>query len=145
MNYEQLRAEKMAALKSKDTVKNNVITMLLSGMTYLKKEVGRELTEEECLSVIQKELKQVRESLELSKGREDAAAELTAQIAILEGYLPKQMDEAEIKASVRRILAELGLEATVKNKGLIMKNVMAQLKGKADGKLIGKVVNELLS
>ncbi len=145
MNYEQLRAEKMAALKSKDTVKNNVITMLLSGMTYLKKEVGRELTEEECMSVIQKELKQVKESLEMSKGREEVAQDLEKQIAILESYLPKQMDEEDVQAEVKRIIAQLGVEPLVKNKGTIMKNVMAELKGKADGKLIGHVVDGLLN
>ena len=145
MNYEQLRAEKMAALKSKDTVKNNVVTMLLSGMTYLKKEVGRELTDEECMGVIQKELKQVKESLEMSKGREDAVEELQKQIAILEGYLPKQMGEDEVQAKVESIIAQLGVEPIVKNKGAIMKNVMAELKGKADGKLIGRIVDQLLS
>ena len=145
MNYEQLRAEKMAALKSKDTVKNNVITMLLSGMTYLKKEVGRELTEEECMSVIQKELKQVKESLEMSKGREEVAQDLEKQIAILESYLPKQMDEEDVQAEVKRIIAQLGVEPLVKNKGTIIKNVMTELKGKADGKLIGHVVDGLLN
>lgn len=145
MNYEQLRAEKMAALKSKDTVKNNVVTMLLSGMTYLKKEVGRELTEEECMSVIQKELKQVKESLEMSKGREEVAQDLQKQIAILEGYLPKQMGEEEIQAEVSRIITQLGVEPLAKNKGTIMKNVMAELKGKADGKLIGRAVDALLN
>ena len=145
MNYEQLRAEKMAALKSKDTVKNNVVTMLLSGMTYLKKEVGRELTDEECMSVIQKELKQVRDSLEMSKGREDAAEELRKQIAILEGYLPKQMSEEEVKAKVQSIVEQLGVEPIAKNKGAIMKSVMAELKGKADGKMIGRIVDQLLN
>ena len=145
MNYEQLRAEKMAALKSKDTVKNNVVTMLLSGMTYLKKEVGRELTDEECMSVIQKELKQVRESLEMSKGREDAAEELRKQIAILEGYLPKQMSEEEVKAKVQSIVEQLGVEPIAKNKGANMKSVMAELKGKADGKMIGRIVDQLLN
>ena len=145
MNYEQLRAEKMAALKSKDTVKNNVVTMLLSGMTYLKKEVGRELTEEECRSCIQKELKQVKESLEMSNGREDAAEELQKQIAILEGYLPQQMSEEEVQAKVQSIVENLGVEPIVKNKGAIMKNVMAELKGKADGKLIGRIVDQLLN
>ena len=135
----------MAALKSKDTVKNNVVTMLLSGMTYLKKEVGRELTDEECMSVIQKELKQVRESLEMSKGREDAAEELRKQIAILEGYLPKQMSEEEVKAKVQSIVEQLGVEPIAKNKGAIMKSVMAELKGKADGKMIGRIVDQLLN
>lgn len=145
MNYEQLRAEKMKALKEKDTVKNGVITMLLSGMTYMKKEVGRELTDEECLTVIQKELKQVRESLEMAKGREDTVNELKAQITILESYLPAQMSVEEIQGAVKEIIGGLGLELTVKNKGVIMKNVMAQLKGKADGKMIGQAVDALLS
>lgn len=144
MNYEQLRAEKMAALKEKDTLKNTVITMLLSGMTYMKKELGRELTDEECMSVIQKELKQVKESLELSAGREDIAEELRKKIAILENYLPKQLGEEEIKAMVEKIIADSGVEPLLKNKGAIMKAVMAQLKGKADGKLIGKVVDQIL-
>lgn len=145
MNYEQLRAEKMKALKEKDTVKNGVITMLLSGMTYMKKEVGRELTDDECLQVIQKELKQVRESLEMAKGREDTVKELSQQIAILERYLPAQMSAEEVAEKVKNIIAELGVEMVSKNKGVIMKNVMAQLKGKADGKMIGQVVDDLLN
>lgn len=145
MNYEQLRAEKMKALKEKDTVKNGVITMLLSGMTYMKKEVCRELTDDECLQVIQKELKQVRESLEMAKGREDTVKELSQQIAILESYLPAQMSAEEVAEKVKSIIAELGVEMVSKNKGVIMKNVMAQLKGKADGKMIGQVVDDLLN
>ena len=97
------------------------------------------------MSVIQKELKQVRESLEMSKGREDAAEELQKQIAILEGYLPQQMSEEEVQAKVQSIVENLGVEPIVKNKGAIMKNVMAELKGKADGKLIGRIVDQLLN
>ncbi len=137
----RLRADKMAALKEKDTVKNKVITMLLSGLTYKHKELGRDCTEQECLDVIAKELKQQREALELSKGREDKAAEILAEIAILESYLPKQMGAA----AVAEIIAKAGLETTVKNKGMIMKTVMGELKGKADGKVIGAAVDALLS
>ena len=144
MNYDQLRAEKMAALKAKDSKKNSVITMLLSNMTYKKKELGRELTDDECLDVISKHLKQVKESLELAKGREEAEQELKKEVAILEGYLPKQMSAEEVTAAIEAIVAEQGLELTIKNKGLIMKQVMGQLKGKADGKVIGSVVDRLL-
>ena len=77
----RLRADKMNALKTKDTVKNKVITMLLSGITYKQKELGRELTEQECLDVISKELKQEKEALDMSQGREDKVAELQAEIA----------------------------------------------------------------
>ena len=140
----RLRADKMAALKEKNTVKNKVITMLMSGMTYKKKELGRDLTEQECLDVIAKELKQEKEALEMSAGREDKVAELQEEIAILESYLPKQMSADEVAAAVADIIAKAGLETTVKNKGMIMKTVMGELKGKADGKVIGAAVDALL-
>ena len=141
----RLRADKMNALKTKDTVKNKVITMLLSGITYKQKELGRELTEQECLDVISKELKQENEALDMSQGREDKVAELQAEIAILESYLPKQMSAEEVAAKVSELIAAAGLEPIVKNKGMIMKTVMAELKGKADGKVIGAAVDALLS
>ena len=140
----RLRADKMAALKEKDTVKNKVITLLLSGLTYKHKELGRDCTEQECLDVIAKELKQEREALELSKDRADKVAELEAEIAILESYLPKQMSAEEVAAVVAELVAQAGLETTVKNKGMIMKTVMGELKGIADGKVIGAAVDALL-
>ncbi len=140
----RLRADKMAALKEKDTVKNKVITLLLSGLTYKHKELGRDCTEQECLDVIAKELKQEREALDLSKDRADKVAELEAEIAILESYLPKQMSAEEVAAVVTELVAQAGLETTVKNKGMIMKTVMGELKGKADGKVIGAAVDALL-
>lgn len=141
----RLRADKMAALKEKDTIKNKVITMLLSGLTYKHKELGRDCTEQECLDVIAKELKQEKEALELSKGREDKVAELMAEIAILESYLPKQMSAEEVQAAVKAAIEAAGLEFITKNKGAIMKVVMGELKGKADGKLISAAVDALLS
>lgn len=140
----RLRADKMAALKEKDTVKNKVITMLMSGMTYKRKELGRDLTEQECLDVIAKELKQEKEALDLAAGREDKIAELQTEIAILESYLPKQLSAEEVAAKVAELVAAAGLETTIKNKGMIMKAVMAELKGKADGKVIGAAVDALL-
>lgn len=145
MYTNRLRADKMAALKEKDTVKNKVITMLISGLTYKQKELGRECTEDECLDVIRKELKQIREAIDMAKGREDAIAELNVEAGILESYLPKQMDSEEVANAVKAIVEQAGVELTVKNKGQVMKAVMAELKGKADGKLIGTVVDSLLS
>ena len=138
----RLRADKMNALKTKDTVKNKVITMLLSGITYKQKELGRELTEQECLDVISKELKQEKEALDMSQGREDKVAELQAEIAILESYLPKQMSAEEVAAKVSELIAAAGLEATVKNKGMIMKLFKARID--VDMAMVAKIVNELL-
>lgn len=140
----RLRADKMAALKAKDTVKNKVITLLLSGLTYKHKELGRDCTEQECLDVIAKELKQEKEALEMAKGREDKMAELQKEIDILESYLPEQMSAEDVAKAVAELLDKAGIEKTVKNKGLAMKTVMGELKGKADGKVISAAVNELL-
>lgn len=140
----RLRADKMAALKEKDTAKNKVITMLISGLTYKHKELGRDCTEEECLDVIRKELKQVREAIDMAKGREDVIAGLNGEVAILESYLPKQMSSEEVNAAVKAIVEQSGLELSAKNKGQLMGAVMGQLKGKADGKLISTAVNQLL-
>ena len=140
----RLRADKMNALKTKDTVKNKVITMLLSGITYKQKELGRELTEQECLDVISKELKQEKEALDMSQGREDKVAELQAEIAILESYLPKQMSEDEIKAAIESILQEKGLDPIKKNQGPVMKEMMAKYKGQTDGKTVNKVLGTIL-
>ena len=137
--------DKLGRIETLLTVKNKVITMLLSGITYKQKELGRELTEQECLDVISKELKQEKEALDMSQGREDKVAELQAEIAILESYLPKQMSAEEVAAKVSELIAAAGLEPIVKNKGMIMKTVMAELKGKADGKVIGAAVDALLS
>ena len=80
----------------------------------------------------------------MSRGREDKIAELQAEIEILESYLPKQLSTEEVAAKVAELVAGAGLEPIVKNKGMIMKTVMAELKGKADGKVIGAAVDALL-
>lgn len=144
MDYDFLRKEKMAALKEKDNLKNSVITMLLSGLTYKKKELGREPNEADCYDVIAKELKQVKESLEMAQGRPDLLDELKKKEAILEGYMPKQLSEEEVVAKVKELLQANNIEAVVSNKGAAMKVIMAELKGKADGKMINKVVGEIL-
>ncbi len=145
MDYDFLRKEKMQALKEKDTLKNSVITMLLSGLTYKKKELGHEPTESDCYDVISKELKQTKEAYDLAKERPEVAEELAKKIAILEAYMPKQLSVEEVKEKINAVLGAANIELTAKNKGVIMKTVMAELKGQADGKVISQCVNELLS
>ena len=140
MDYDFLRKEKMQALKEKDTLKNSVITMLLSGLTYKKKELGHDPGENDCYEVIAKELKQTKEAYDLAKDRPEVAEELAKKMAILEGYMPKQLSAEEVKEQVSAILADAGIELSAKNKGVIMKTVMAALKGKADGKLVNDIL-----
>ena len=80
----------------------------------------------------------------MAAGREDKIAELQAEIAILESYLPKQLSAEEVAEKVAALVEAAGLELVVINKGMIMKTVMGELKGKADGKVIGAAVDALL-
>ena len=137
------RDGKMIALKEKDKLKNKVITNILSDLTYIKKELKQEPTEADSAKVVAKQVKQLKETMELSKDRPDKMAELEAELAVLEQYMPKQMSEEEIREAVVKLLEENGITAEPKNKGAIMKVVMPALNGKADGKDINKVVSSL--
>lgn len=143
MLYDEFRKEKMVALKEKDKLKNKVITNILSELTYIKKELKQKPTEADSAKVVAKQVKQLKETMELSKDRPDKMEELEAELAILEQYMPKQMSEDEIRDAVMKLLEENGITAEPKNKGAIMKVVMPALNGKADGKDINKVVSSL--
>ena len=129
MLYDEFRKEKMIALKEKDKLKNKVITNILSDLTYIKKELKQEPTEVDSAKVVAKQVKQLKETMELSKDRPDKMAELEAELAVLEQYMPKQMSEEEIREAVVKLLEENG--------------ITAEPKSKADGKDINKVVSSL--
>lgn len=104
------------------------------------------LTEEEVLAVVQKQAKQRRDSIaEFKKaGREDLVAVEEAELAIIESYLPRQMTRDEIEEAVREAAADLGI-SDISGMGPLMKHVMAELKGKADGRTVNEIVREVLS
>ena len=130
-----LRKDKMQALKEKDTVKNGVCSLLISAIALAEKESGKPLSEEEELTYVQKELKQTKDSLaQTPASRPDLIAETQRKIAIIEAYLPAQMSEAELNEAVSALMAELQLEPVVKNKGMLIKEMMARYQGKTDGK-----------
>lgn len=143
MLYDDFRKEKMVALKEKDKLKNKVITNILSDLIYIKKELSQEPTEADSAKAVAKQVKQVKEAIEMSKDRPDKIEELEAELAVLEQYMPKQLSGDEIKAEVLRLLDENGIALDPKNKGAIMKVVMPALAGKTDGKEINKVVSSL--
>lgn len=146
MRYlEVLRRDKMTALKEKDTLKNGVCTLLISAIALAEKEQKKELSDEEAITYIQRELKQTKESLSLTPiNREDLIEEYQKKIAILESYLPQQMSEEELDNAIHALLEEQGLEAIKKNQGIVMKEMMARYKGKTDGKAISTVAAKIL-
>ena len=105
-----------------------------------------EFNETAELEAVTKLAKQVRESIEMCPAdRTETLAQLKAELAVYEEFLPKQMDENEIRATIEDVFTELGIETpTGKDKGAIMKVLMPKVKGKADGKLVNAVLSTYL-
>lgn len=144
---DEVRSAMMAAMKAKDKERKDALSALLTALKNKAIDKRADLTEEEETQVILKEIKQLKETIEMTPAdRTDILAECNSRLAILEEYAPKMMDEEEIKAVVSELLAALGLDApTAKEKGKIMKELMPKVKGKADGKLVSEVVASFLS
>lgn len=144
---DEVRSAMMAAMKAKDKERKNALSALLTALKNKAIDKRADLTEEEETQVILKEIKQLKETIEMTPAdRTDILAECNSRLAVLEEYAPKMMDEEEIKAVVSEVLSALGLDApTAKEKGKIMKELMPKVKGKADGKLVSEVVASFLS
>ena len=139
-----LRKDKMQALKDKDTVKNGICSLLISAIALAEKEAGQPLSAEEELAYVQKELKQTKDTLaQTPASRPELIAETQRKIEIIEAYLPAQMSEAELDDALRAVIAELQLEPVMKNKGTLIKAMMARYKGKTDGKSVNAAVGRL--
>ena len=141
------RSAMMAAMKAKDKERKDALSALLTALKNKAIDKRADLTEEEETQVILKEIKQLKETIEMTPAdRTDILTECNSRLAVLEEYAPKMMDEAEIKAVVSEVLTSLDLDApTAKEKGKIMKELMPKVKGKADGKLVSEVVASFLS
>ena len=144
---DEVRSAMMAAMKAKDKERKDALSALLTALKNKAIDKRADLTEEEETQVILKEIKQLKETIEMTPAdRTDILTECNIRLAVLEEYAPKMMDEAEIKAVVSEVLTSLGLDApTAKEKGKIMKELMPKVKGKADGKLVSEVVASFLS
>jgi uncharacterized protein YqeY len=147
--HEQIKGNIKEAMLAKDAVRLEVMRGLSTAFMNELVATGRTpqdlLTDEQAIVVITRVAKQRKDSIEQFKkgGREDLVAEDSAQLAILETYLPKLMDQSEIESIVKAKMAEVGTVDPTK-KGMFMAQVMKDLKGKADGALVKQVVDELV-
>ena len=143
---EEVRGEMVKAMKAKDKERKDSLSALLSALKNKAIDKREDLTPDEEGQVILKEIKQAKESLEMTPAdRTDLIEEYQKRIAVFEEFAPKMMDETEIKAVIDEVLATLGIDTpTAKDKGRIMKELMPKVKGKADGKLVNQIVGELL-
>lgn len=143
---DEVRADMVKAMKAGDKQTKETLSLLLSALKNKAIDKRADLTPEEETQVVLKEIKQVKETLELTPAeREDILAECNARLKVLEGYAPKMMDETAIREVITATLAEVGIEApTAKDKGKIMKVLMPKVKGKADGKLVNEIFTSYL-
>ena len=138
---DEVRSAMVAAMKAKDKDTKETLSALLAALKNKAIDKRADLTEEEEVQVILKEIKQVKETLEMTpEDRTDIKEECEKRLAVLEQYAPKMMDEAEIKEVIASVLSELGIA----DKGKIMKDLMPKVKGKADGKLVNQVLMGML-
>lgn len=144
---DEVRAAMVAAMKAKDKDTKDTLSALLAALKNKAIDKRADLTEEEEIQVIMKEIKQTKETLETTPAdRTDIIEECQKRLAVLEQYAPKLMSEDEIKEVIASVLANLGIDApTGKDKGRIMKDLMPQVKGKADGKLVNQILMGMLN
>lgn len=155
MLYLQIKEEIKTAMKNKDTEKRDVLKMVVNKAKAIVKEknptnVTEDIPDDVILQAIQKEVKQLNQTKDALKGKEntDLYASTTLKIGILSEYLPTQMTENELEKYIESELIELtgvNVEISPKIKGMVMKNIMPKLKGKADSRLINQVVDRLLN
>lgn len=144
---DEVRSAMVQAMKAGDKQKKETLSMLLSALKNKAIDKRADLTEEEEVQVILKEIKQTKETLEMTpEDRTDIIEECNQRLAVLNEYAPQMMDEDQIREVIQTTLAELSIETpTAKDKGRIMKTLMPKVKGKADGKLVSSLVGQLFS
>jgi uncharacterized protein YqeY len=142
---EQLRIDMADAMRSGDKEKRDTLRLLLSAIKQVEIDEQKELSDDEVLAVLSKQAKQRKESIAdyEAAGREDLVYEEKAQLALIETYLPVQMDREEISRMAAKAIAEVGAEGP-QDMGKVMGRLMPQMKGQADGRLVNEVVRDLL-
>lgn len=142
---DEVRAAMMVALKNHDSQRREALSLLLSALKNKQIDKRADLTEEEENAVVLREIKQCQESIDTAAGREEIIAENRARIEVYQSFAPQMMDERAVEATIREVLAELNIETpTAREKGLIMKNLMPRVKGKADGALVNRVLSGMM-
>jgi uncharacterized protein YqeY len=134
------------AMKNKEKDKLSVIRMIKASVQNETIKLGHDLSEEEELTVLSRELKQRKDSLhEFEKaGREDLVEKLRTELTFVELYMPKQLSEEELSEIVTETISEVGASSKAEM-GKVMSAIMPKVKGRADGSLVNKLVQQHLS
>jgi len=142
----KINADMITAAKAKDKVRLSALRMLKTALHNKEIELIRQLNETEVLQLLSAIVKQRKDSIEqfAKGGRNDLVEKEEAELKIIQEFMPAQMSEAEVEAIIKKAIAEAAA-VSVKDMGKVMKVLMPQLTGKADGKMVGEKVKALLS
>ena len=142
-----VRAAMMQAMKDKNKERKDALSFLLAALKSKQIDKRADLTEEEENAVIFREIKQAQETVDTTPAdRTQIVEEAKLRIQVYSEFVPKLMDEEEIRKVITEVLAELQIEApTAKDKGRIMKTLMPRVKGKADGGLVNQVLSSFFA
>jgi uncharacterized protein len=142
----KMNAEMIAAAKAKDKVRLSAIRMLKTAVHNKEIDLMRPLTEPETLQILSAIVKQRRDSIEqfTQGGRIDLVDKETAELKVVQEFMPAQMSDEEVESVIKKAIMETGA-VSVKDMGKVMKVLMPQLTGFADGKAVGEKVKALLS
>ena len=144
---DKIVSDMTAAMKAKDVGRTSTLRMVKAAIMNREKEGGDALTDDDVMKLLRSQVKQRRDSVEQyqNAGRQDLADKETAEIAVIETYLPQAVSEAEIEQAVIDAIAETGA-TSMKDMGALMKTSMAKLAGKnADGKIVSETVKKKLA
>ena len=147
MNIEQrLRDDLKTAMRERDVVRRTTIRMALAALKNARVAKNADLTEDEQIAVLAKDTKQLQDAIvEFERGkRDDLVAEATAQIEIMQGYLPEALSQDKVTQLARAAISQTGASSP-KQMGQVMRVLMPQVRGRADGKLVSEIVRTLLA
>jgi len=143
---DRLMEDLKQAMRQNDAMRKDAIRMVRAAIQNTEIAKQHTLDDNEVIEVIRKEVKQRQEAIALfaQGGRQDLVEQETKQVKILEAYLPQQMSADDIAALAKQTIAAVGAKGPA-DMGLVMRTLMGQLKGQADGKLVNQVVQKLLN
>ena len=143
---EKLLEDFKNAMKEKDELKKNTIMMIRSAILQIEKDTQKELSENEILEIIAKELKKRKETLsDIEKsGRDDLISEVNNEIAIIKAYLPEELSKEEVEKIVAEAIKESGA-TSIKEMGKVMQIAKAKTAGRADNKILSDLIRSSLA
>lgn len=142
---EKLTQDMKTALKNKEKERLSTIRMVRSAIKKVEIEKKASLSDDEIIEVIAREAKQRKDAIEEYEkaGREDLVNKEKTELEILESYLPKQLTDDELREIIQDAIQQLGVSSKTEM-GKVMGTVLPQVKGRADGKRVNRLVQELL-